>query len=73
MKNLKYILILFLCLGSLSSCVIHTKRIAKNKNTKVVKVVPAKSKVIFINGKKYYKWNNKYHRKTKKGFVVVRL
>jgi hypothetical protein len=73
MKNLKYILILFLCLASLSSCVIHTKRSAKKKNNKVVKVVPAKSKVIFINGKKYYKWNNKYHRKTKKGFVVVRL
>jgi hypothetical protein len=73
MKNLKYISILLLCLASLSSCVIHTKRSAKKKNTKVVKIVPAKSKVIFVNGKKYYKWNNKYHRKTKKGFVVVRL
>lgn len=45
-----------------------------NQPEKVVVVKrPSKYEVVRIKGRKYYKWNGHYHRKTKRGFVVVKL
>ncbi|MEL6812366.1 MAG: hypothetical protein AAFP76_13630 [Bacteroidota bacterium] len=53
--------------------------------TRVVTTTPATTKVVYIkqaprnhtvvriNGKRYYKWNGKHYRKTRRGFVFVRV
>jgi len=38
-----------------------------------VKHAPRQHKVVYVNGRKYYKWNGKHHRKTKRGYIVVRI
>lgn len=55
---------------SLTSCVVHTK--AAPETITVVKR-PAKYKVVRVKGQRYYVWNNRYHRKTKSGYAVVRF
>ena len=69
MKNL-CILSLFVFSFGLQSCVVHTRT---PKRVVVVKHAPKKHKVVVIKGHKYYVWNGKHHKKTKKGFVVVRV
>jgi len=74
MKNLIYTILIVFTVVSLSSCatkVVRTK--PAYKTVKVVKIAPKGHKVIHIKGQKYYKWNNKYYKKTKRGYVVVRL
>lgn len=39
----------------------------------VIKQAPAQHKVVVVKGKRYYHWNGKYHRKTRKGYVVVKI
>jgi len=56
-------------LFSTSSCV---SRIAvRPTNTTIVKVAPKHHKIVVVKGKRYYFWNGKHHRKTRKGYVVV--
>ncbi|WP_435261898.1 DUF6515 family protein [Tenacibaculum sp. nBUS_03] len=49
--------------------------VVKKPRTKKVVVVkrPAKYKIVRIKGKKYYFWNGRYHRKTSRGYIVVRI
>lgn len=69
----KLIIILFgsalLLLGN--SCVVHTRPVATN--TVVIKKAPRNHKVIFIKGKRYYTWNGKHYRKTRRGFVFIKV
>jgi len=50
---------------------VHTK--PAYKTAKIVRVAPKGHKIIYVKGQKYYKWNNKHYKKTRKGYVVVRL
>ncbi len=72
MKRIILSLVILVFAFSLQSCVVHT-RPAHHKPTKVVYVkhAPKKHKIVVVKGKRYYYWNGKHHRKTKKGFVVV--
>jgi hypothetical protein len=56
---------------TLTSCV-STVRVTPN-NIIVVKRLPRIHKVVYIKGHRYYKWNGVYHRKTARGYVVVRV
>lgn len=54
---------------SLSSC---ASRVV-TPNTKVVKVAPKNHKVVIIKGKRYYYWNGRHYKKSRKGYVVVKV
>ncbi len=56
------------------SCIVHTKPVRHHK-TKIVyiKKAPRNHKIVKIKGKKYYYFNGKHHRKTNRGFIVVRI
>lgn len=58
----------------IQSCVVYSKPEHPN-TTKVVyvKTPPKNHKIVVVKGKRYYYWNGKYHRKTRRGFVIVRL
>ncbi|MBT8324589.1 MAG: hypothetical protein KJO96_04760 [Winogradskyella sp.] len=42
-------------------------------NVTVVKTLPRHYKVVRVNGNRYYVWKGKHYRKTKNGYVLVRL
>jgi hypothetical protein len=70
---MRTVLVLFIScfIFSISSC---APRIVRAPKTKVVYVKkrPANYTVVSVKGKRYYKWNGKNYRKTKKGYIVVR-
>lgn len=70
----KYLFILSVSLFAFTSCAtrVVTTTPAATKVV-VVKKAPANHKVVYVNGKKYYRWNGKYHRKTRNGFIVVKI
>ncbi len=66
------IIVLSMCFAmSFTSCA--TRVAVATPNVKVVKVAPKHHKVVVIKGKRYYYWNGRHHKKTKKGYVVVRV
>jgi len=71
MKKLVLLSILGLFLGT--SCV--TRVVTRTPATKivVVKHPPRHYKTVMIRGHKYYYWNGKYHRKTTRGYVTVKI
>ena len=69
MRTLLYLLCLVFAL-SLTSCVVHT-RTAPAQVTVVKR--PAKYKVVRVKGTRYYVWNGRYHKKTRKGYMVVKI
>jgi len=51
-----------------------TSRIAlRSANTTIVKVAPKHHKVVVVKGKRYYYWNGKHYKKTRKGYLVVKV
>ncbi|MCF6278939.1 MAG: hypothetical protein L3J14_01170 [Flavobacteriaceae bacterium] len=76
MKKSILLLIVFVFAFSLQSCVVHTKPVHNNYQvTKVVyiKHAPKYYKIVAIKGKRYYFWNGKYHRKTRNGYIIVKV
>jgi hypothetical protein len=71
----KYLIIFAILLGfGLQSCVVHTNHPRRHRTTKVVYVkAPKHHKVVYVKGVKYHYWNGKHHKKTSKGYVVVRV
>ena len=69
----KVILIIFGCsllfLGS--SCVVNSRPAATR--TVVIKKAPINHKIVVIKGKRYYTWGGKRYKKTRRGFVVVKI
>jgi hypothetical protein len=39
----------------------------------IVKTAPAAYKIVKIKGKRYYTWNGNHYRKTRRGFILMRL
>lgn len=62
-------LLFFLNLNSCARRVV----VKQPANTTVVKTLPLNYKVVRVNGKRYYTWNGKRYRKTRNGYVVVRI
>lgn len=65
------LLLAFIFILSLTSCVTHVK--AKPARVTVVKTPPKHYKVVRVKGKRYYTWNGKHYKKTRKGYVVVKI
>ncbi len=70
----KYLFILAIATVSFSSCTtrVVTTTPAPNRVV-VVKKAPRNHKVVVVKGQRYYVWNNTYHRKTSRGYVVVKV
>jgi len=56
---------------SLSSCA--TRVVTRPATLTVVKTAPKHHKIINVKGKRYYFWNGNHYKKTRKGFVIVRV
>ncbi len=69
---MRIFLVFFGLLFALTTTSCATRVVKQPKKVVVVKR-PAKYKVVRVKGKKYYLWNGRYHRKTRRGFVVVKL
>lgn len=70
MKTLLTIFGLIITL-SISSCASRTT--VQTPKYTVVKVAPKHHKVIFIKGKRYYFWNGRHYKKTRRGYIVVKV
>lgn len=70
MKSTILLFALCLMLGT-TSCA--TRVVTRPATVTVVKIAPANYKTVKVRGKRYYSWNGNHYRKTRKGFVLVRL
>lgn len=66
-----FVLISAFCILSFSSCATHV--VSRPAKVSIVKTAPKHSKIVVVKGKRYYFWNGKHYRKTRKGFVFVRV
>ena len=67
-----FIIIFFaLCAMCLSSCA--TRVVNKPATVIVVKKAPIHYKIVKVKGKRYYFWNGNHYKKTRKGYVIVRV
>ncbi len=69
----KLVILSVLSLFFFTSCI--TRVVTTTPATKVVavKYVPKHHRVVYVKGNKYYYWNGKYHRRTHRGYVVVKI
>lgn len=69
----KVIILIFGCslllLGN--SCVVNSR--PATTRTVVIKKAPRNHKIVVIKGNRYYAWGGKRYKKTRRGYVVVRL
>lgn len=56
---------------SLMSCA--TRTVVETPRYTTVKVAPKHHKVVVVKGKRYYFWNGRYYKKTRRGYVFVRV
>ncbi|WP_120200059.1 DUF6515 family protein [Ichthyenterobacterium magnum] len=65
------VLLSAICFLSLSSCA--TRVVTRPATVTVIKSPPKHYKIIRVKGKRYYFWNGKHYKKTRKGYVLVRV
>ncbi|MCW5520767.1 hypothetical protein J1N09_13040 [Aureitalea sp. L0-47] len=73
---MKRILLLFgLCTILYTSCAKRVVTTTPTQNTRVVvvKKAPRNHKVVVIKGRRYYTWNGNRYRKTRNGYVLVKV
>ncbi|MDT7832715.1 DUF6515 family protein [Flavobacteriaceae bacterium S356] len=71
MKKLAVIVFLISAFGFQSCAVRVVER--SQPNVVVVKKAPRNHRVVVIKKKRYYTWGGKYYRKTRRGYVRVRV
>ncbi len=71
MRLIVYTLVFVFTL-SFSSCARHVV-VAQPTTVTVVKKLPRQYKVVRVRGKRYYFFNGRHYRKTRNGYVVVKL
>jgi len=71
MKTVYFFVVLFIFSFAISSCAttVHTKP----AKVVVIKKLPKHYKVVYIKGHRYFKWNKKLYRKTRSGYILVRV
>ena len=62
---------LIICLFCFSSCTRHVVRTPVA--TTVIKSTPKTYKIVKVKGKRYYFWNGNHYKKTRRGYVLVRV
>ena len=70
MRTLIFILSVFFTL-SLSSCA--TRVVTRPATVTVIKTPPKHYKNVRVKGHRYYFWNGKHYKKTRRGYVVVKV
>ncbi|MCA0131339.1 DUF6515 family protein [Winogradskyella alexanderae] len=71
---MKYLVYTFVLVFALSTTSCARQVVVKQPATvTVVKKLPRQYKIVRVNGKRYYFFNGRHHRKTRNGFVVVRV
>ncbi|MFD1161275.1 MULTISPECIES: DUF6515 family protein [Hwangdonia] len=65
--------ILFSVLFMLSATSCATYVETRPAKVTVIKKAPKHYKIVRVKGKRYYFWNGNHYRKTRKGFVIVRV
>lgn len=66
-----FTLLLAFCLLSFNSC---SRRVISTPTTvTVIKTPPKTYKIVKVKGKRYYFWNGKHYKKTRRGYVFVRV
>ncbi|WP_439152113.1 DUF6515 family protein [Winogradskyella sp.] len=71
MRHIVYTLVFVFAL-SFTSCA--TRVVVKQPaSVTVVKKLPRPYKVVRVKGKRYYFFNGKHYRKTRNGYVIVRV
>ncbi len=65
--------ILFSVLLLLLSTSCATRVVTRPATVTVVKSAPKHYKVVRVKGKRYYFWNGNHYKKTRKGYVIVRV
>lgn len=65
------ILISTTCIISLSSC--GAGAVSIPTNVTIIKTASKHYKIVTVKGKRYFFWNGNHYRKTRKGFVIVRV
>ena len=58
---------------TLSLCSCATRVVTKTASVAVIKTPPKHYKIIRVKGQRYYFWNDKHYKKTRRGYVVVRI
>ncbi len=71
MRYLVYTLVLVFALN-LNSCARRVV-VAQPATVTVVKKLPRQHRVVRVKGKRYYFFNEKHYRKTRNGYVVVKI
>lgn len=67
-----FIMCLLLLLGT-TSCRTYVKTQAPQSKVVVVKTAPRNHKIVVIKGQRYYYWGGKHYKRTRNGYVVVRV
>ena len=70
MRTFVFVLSLFFAL-SLSSCA--TRIVTRAASVTVIKTPPKHYKIVRVKGQRYYFWNGKHYKKTRRGYVVARI
>ena len=65
------IIIGFIFAMTFTSCA--TRVAVQSPNVKVVKIAPKYHKIVVVKGKRYYFWNGRHYKKTRKGYVIVKV
>ena len=65
------IIIGFMFAMTFTSCV--TRIVVQSPKVKAVRVAPKYYKIVVVKGKRYYFWNGRHYKKTRKGYIVVRV
>lgn len=71
MKRVIVIVLLISALGFQSCAVRVVER--SQPNVVVIKKAPRNHRVVVIKKKRYYTWGGKYYRKTRRGYILVRV
>lgn len=71
MKRILVITFLMVALGFQSCAVRVVER--SQPNVVVIQKAPRNHRVVVIKNKRYYTWGGRYYRKTRRGYVRVRV
>ena len=68
-------ILLGLCTLLFTNCAtrVVTAAPVQTANVVVVKKAPRNHKVVVIRGKRYYTWNGNHYRKTRNGYLLVKV
>ncbi len=70
---MKTFITLLLAIGLLSFNSCARRVVVAPSTVTVVKTPPKHYKIVRLKGKRYYFWNGKHYKKTRRGYVVVRV